>query len=176
MLTMLVVFTNHYDKPTWHEGNWTGGLWDSEVVISPPLKLHRWWCPTSSQSSQFMPQNPDSSFLINKPVLSVCLSVLTHTIPSWSGSLWHTIYSRGWGRRWGATLVLWDISGWHFGLSPACLQSCILKCYHFRQILQGSANTVSNILLQRLFHIFCHCCSVTPSATWQAADSSRDIR
>lgn len=133
---------------------------DVPPPLSPHSLCHRILTPPSSSTNQ--------SFL------SACLS--SHT-PSPAGQeLSGTPYSRGWGRRWDATLVLWDISGWHFGLSPACLQSCILKCYHFRQILQGSANTVSNILLQRLFHIFCHCCSVTPSATWQAADSSRDIR
>lgn len=166
---MLVVFTRHY-----HKGSWMEELWDSVVVSSPPLKPHRWGGLCHRILTPISPSR-------NQSFLSPCLS--SH-IPSPAGqaAVWHAIPQR-WGRRWDATLVLRDISagrsqflvtGWYFGPSSVSLQSRTLICCHFRQILQGSSNTVSNILLQRLLHIFCPCCSVTRCATWQAADSSRE--
>lgn len=124
----------------------------------------------------FMPQDPDSYVPMNKPDLSVSLSVITHTIPSCLAC--HTPESEGEDGMQHPCCGIFQLVGHSSllqtgtGLSPVCLQSHTLICCHFKQILQGSANTVNNILLQRLFHVLCHCCSVTPSATWQAADSS----
>lgn len=164
---MLVVFTRHY-----YEGSWMEELWDSEVVSPPPLKPHRWGGLCHRILTPISPSR-------NQSFLSPCLS--SH-IPSPAGqaAAWHAIPQRVREKMGCNTspgifqLVGHRDTGWYFGPTSVSLQSHTLICCHSRQILQGSSNTVSNILLQRLLHVFCPCCSVTPCATWQAADSSRE--
>lgn len=125
-----------------------GGPWVSEVVSPPPLKPHRLWALCHRILTPITPSKKQS-FL--SPHLSSYVPP-----PAGQAAVWHSILH---SLQWDAALVLGDITagrpqflgtGWYFGHSPVCLQSHILICYHFRQIFQGSANTVSNILLQRL--------------------------
>lgn len=179
-----LVFTSHHYKST-HvvQATWMGGklLCDSKVASPPPSNLtHRLWGLHHRIST------PISHSPICK---SSFLPVIAHTIPGWSdwwAAVWHAVLH--WvreklGCNTGAvghfnqqgTVPCYSLALWP--LPCVCytyLRSHTLICYRLKQILQRSANTVSSILLQRLFHISCSYCSGTPHATWCTAGSSHD--